>query len=505
MYPAAWVSLINLISQYIKIKECSEITSLSTKEKAGGTGGYKGKSLEMLTEKHIAVGDTINLKTTKDDEVVGILMPRYESADDKHIVVKLKSGYNIGIETTSIQSILKIKPSPNKNISDMQKFTFPHYNMVDAAVRKPLDNNKQDSGDSLPKIALISTGGTIASKIDYRTGGVHAALSASDLYSSIPELGKYAIVDPEVILNQYSENVKPEHWTLIANKVAEKIRSGRYRGIIISHGTDTMHYTSSALSFALQSLPVPVVMVGAQRSSDRPSSDAALNLIGATVFCIKSNYSGVFVAMHAGPSDDIIVCHVGTRVRKNHTSRRDAFESIDMMPIALINGDIVEMQLQQQPQVKLSQRNNNIIDFVVKPAYDRRVILLKFYPGFDPSLLTSIVMRLGYKAIILEGTGLGHVSKECIPEINKMIESGMMVFMTSQCIWGRTGMTVYDTGRDLLKIGVIPLYDMLPETALVKAMWAVANSKDRESCKQIMQQSIANEISSVIPITDKRI
>jgi glutamyl-tRNA(Gln) amidotransferase subunit D len=174
------------------------------------------------------------------------------------------------------------------------------------------------------------------------------------------------------------------------------------------------------------------------------------------------------------------------------------------MPIALIKKDIVEMQLQQQPQVKLHQRNNNIIDFVVKPDYDRRVILIKYYPGFDPYLLTNIVMRLDYKAIILEGTGLGHISRECVPEIRKMIESGIMVFMTSQCIWGSTRMTVYDTGRDLLKIGVTPLSDMLPETALVKAMWVVANSKDSESSKQIMQQSIANEISSVIPITDKR-
>ena len=305
-------------------------------EKAGGTGGYKGKSLEMLTEKFISVGDTINLKTTNNDEVVGILMPRYESADDNHIVVKLKSGYNIGIETTNIQSMIKIMPWPNQNISHMHKLIFPHNNNVDPAIRKSLDN-KHDTGDPLSKIALISTGGTIASKIDYRTGGVHAALSASDLYASVPELKKYASVDPEVILNEYSENLKPEHWTLIANKVAEKIRSGRYKGIIISHGTDTMHYTASALSFALQNPPVPIVLVGAQRSSDRPSSDAALNLIGATVFCIKSNYSGVFVAMHAGPSDDIIACHVGTRVRKNH-SRRDAFESIDMMPIALING-----------------------------------------------------------------------------------------------------------------------------------------------------------------------
>lgn len=191
---------------------------------------------------------------------------------------------------------------------------------------------------------------------------------------------------------------------------------------------------------------MPVVLVGAQRSSDRPSSDAALNLIGATVFCVKSNYSGVFIAMHAGPSDDVIACHVGTRVRKNHTSRRDAFESIDMEPIALIKGDTVEMQLQQQPQVKLYPRNNNnSSNFLVRPGYDRRILLMKYYPGFDPRLLTDVAMGLDYKGVVLEGTGLGHISRECIPEIQKMINSGIMVFMTSQCIWGRTRMTVYDT------------------------------------------------------------
>jgi glutamyl-tRNA(Gln) amidotransferase subunit D len=470
---------------------------LSINEKRAGSEGYKGKSLAMLSGKDIAVGDTISVKTTDQNQVTGILMPRYESADDDHIVIKLKSGYNIGIEITNIEAIIKITPCLDQ--------AAPDYINNEIAVRGLIDNKGDNSTNHLSNIALISTGGTIASKIDYRTGGVHSVLSASDLYASIPELQKYASIDPEVILNEYSENLKPEHWTFIANKVAEKIRSGKYSGIIISHGTDTMHYTASALSFALQNLPVPVVLVGAQRSSDRPSSDAALNLIGATVFCIKSNYSGVFVAMHASPSDDVIACHVGARVRKNHTSRRDAFESIDIGPIALVKGGIVQMQLQEQPQVKLHERNDRILDFLVKSAYDRRVILIKFHPGFDPRLLANVVMSLDSKAVILEGTGLGHISRECIPEIQKMIDSGIMVFMTSQCIWGRTRMTVYDTGRDLLKIGVIPLSDMLPETALVKAMWVIANSKDREHSKQIMQQSIANEITSVITLRDKGI
>jgi glutamyl-tRNA(Gln) amidotransferase subunit D len=343
---------------------------------------------------------------------------------------------------------------------------------------------------------MISTGGTIASKIDYRTGGVHAALTASELYASVPELASYASIDPEVLLSEYSENLTPEHWTKIAEKVAEKVRTGKYRGIVVSHGTDTMHYTAAALSFALQKLPIPVVLVGAQRSSDRPSSDAALNLLGATIFAIKSENAGVFVAMHASISDDTVACHIGTRVRKNHTSRRDAFESIDATPVALVRNGAIEMQ--QKSEVELAKRRSGA-DIKLQPNFDGRVILLKYYPGFDPKLIEHAASA-GYRAIILEGTGLGHVSKYCFPTLQKAADAGVMVCMTSQCIWGRVRMTVYDTGRDLLNIGVIPLSDMISEAATVKAMWALANSKDVESTKKVMQENIANEISSSIPI-----
>lgn len=435
----------------------------------------------MLQAKKIVVGDTVTIKTSE-REIIGMLMPRYESADKDHIVVKLKSGYNTGIRTDRIQTIAKI-------IDPFKEVNKEHN------INEPINNSYRIK--VFPKIALIGTGGTIASKIDYRTGGVGAALSASEIHASVPELANYALVEPEVVLNEYSENLKPSHWAVIANQIKEKIISGKYQGIIVSHGTDTMHYTAAALSFALQNLPIPVVLVGAQRSSDRPSSDAALNLIGATIFAVKSELTGVFVSMHASPSDDVVACHLGTRVRKNHTSRRDAFESIDVMPVALIRGEILEMQL-QEIGLKLNKRNNPN-SLLVRPDFDIRSILLKFYPGFNPELIAHAV-KAGYKAIILEGTGLGHVSRECFPEIRNAIESGTLIFMTSQCIRGRTRMTVYETGRDLLDIGVIPLSDMMAETALVKAMWALANSKDVQSVVKLMQENIANEISMSIHI-----
>jgi glutamyl-tRNA(Gln) amidotransferase subunit D len=317
------------------------------------------------------------------------------------------------------------------------------------------------------------------------------------LYESVPELASHASVDPEVLMSEYSENLRPEHWTLIAEKVVEKIKTGKYDGIVISHGTDTMHYTAAALSFALQNLQVPVVLVGAQRSSDRPSSDAALNLLGATIFAADSRYTGVFVAMHAGTSDDTIAYHVGTRVRKNHTSRRDAFESIDMTPVAFLRNNKIEMQ--QKHRYRLVERSNqNPIE--INTEFDDRVILLKYYPGFDPTLIEHAI-NAGYRAIILEGTGLGHVGKECFPALKKVVAAGLMICMTSQCIWGRVRMTVYDTGRDLLDIGVVPLSDMISETAIVKAMWALKETQDIEAVKKIMQQNLANEISDVIPVS----
>jgi glutamyl-tRNA(Gln) amidotransferase subunit D len=461
---------------------------LSIEGKKMDVDRYKGRSLELLYEAQVSVGDTISIRTN-DGEFTGIIMPRYELADKNHIVIKLKSGYNIGIKTANIQSITKITQESDQGVS------------VGTIKKEHLKENLKEV-EVLPKIALISTGGTIASKIDYRTGGVSAALSASELYASVPELEKYASIDTDVILNEYSENLKPEHWTMIANKIAEKVKSDMYRGIIVSHGTDTMHYTASALSFALQNLPIPVIIVGAQRSSDRPSSDAALNLISATIFATKSEFSGVFVAMHANSSDEMIACHVGTRIRKNHTSRRDAFESIDITPVAMIKNDKVEIQTEQF-EIKLHKRNDGS-SFLVKPDFNSKVILLKYYPGFDPYLITYAVMS-GYKAIIVEGTGLGHISRECFPQIQKAVESGVMIFMTSQCIWGRTRMTVYDTGRDLLNMGVISLSNMTSETATVKAMWVLANSKEIESAKKMMQENITNEISRVIPIRDKRI
>jgi len=422
--------------------------------------GYKGKSLEFLEKHSLQVGNIVSIET--DSTYSGILMPRYEYNDDKHIVLKLKSGYNIGLE---IDKIKKIEIESSGNVKRENRVQ-PH-----------VDPN-------LPKILLVSTGGTIASKIDYRTGGVTPALTAAELNATVPELSKIANIDTEVLFSEYSENLLPEHWKIIAEKIDTYVKS-EYKGIIIAHGTDTMQYTAAALSFSLSGIPIPITLVGSQRSSDRPSSDAALNLISAVRFLVECNTGGIYVVMHNSTSDDDIACHWGTRVRKNHTSKRNAFQTIGGAPAFIVKIDRIE----KNPQFNIIKK-----DYTPKINFNSRVALVKYYPGLDPKILDHIISS-GYKAIIFEGTGLGHIGKVMYEYVGKAKKKGLFLGMTSQCIDGVVRMTVYESGRDLLDLGMIPLGNMIPETALVKAMWALGNSKTIEDMEKIMKENIAMEFS----------
>ena len=424
--------------------------------------GYEGNSLKFLKANQISVGDSV--KILADITYSGIIMPRYEHSDDKHIVLKLKSGYNIGLEIAKIEKIEK-NQSTKKIIEKDEK--------IEKVV-------------GLPKILLLSTGGTIASKIDYRTGAVTPVLTAEELNSSVPELAKIANIDAQVLFSEYSENIMPEHWLQIAEKINEYSKSD-YTGIIIAHGTDTMHYTSSFLSFALAGFPIPIVLVGSQRSSDRASSDAALNLISATKFITESKTKGVYIVMHQDENDEIIACHLGTRVRKNHTSKRGAFQTIGDVPAFII----VEDQIQKN----ITEDFFKVNEFQPKIYLDTKVALVKYHPGYDPRLLDKII-EMGFRGIIFEGTGLGHVGKTMYESVKKANEKGIFLGMTSQCIDGRIRMTVYESGRDLLDLGIVPLENMIPEVALVKAMWALGNSQNRDEVKKIMLENIASELSN---------
>ena len=421
--------------------------------------GYKGRIHDFLVSNNVGVGDLV--KITSELTFSGILMPRYESGDESHIVLKLKSGYNIGIEFEKIEKIEKIGER-----------------QVNNEIPQTIEKNEE-----LPKILLLSTGGTIASKVDYRTGAVTPALSAAELYEAVPEIAKIANVDAEVLFSEYSENLQPEHWLEIAKKLDSVVDSD-YAGIIIAHGTDTMHYSSAFLSFALSGFKKPIALVGSQRSSDRPSSDAALNLIAATKFLVRTKSKGVFVVMHQNESDDTIACHLGTRVRKNHTSKRSAFQTVGSEPAFVVyENKILE-------NMKNEFFNEN--EYNPRINLDTKVALVKYHPGFNPEIIESLI-KLEYRGIIFEGTGLGHVGRTMYDSIKKAKKNGMFLGMTSQCIDGRVSMTVYESGRDLLDMGIIPLENMIPEVALVKAMWVLGNSNSDEEIKNMMLEKYSSE------------
>jgi glutamyl-tRNA(Gln) amidotransferase subunit D len=428
--------------------------------------GYKGEALASIRKVGADVGDMIRV-TRKKEVYEGILIPRSEYGDETHIVVKLKNGYNIGIEITSDTAIERVG-----------KGTKPTF----AAPPQPEQNPQ------LPRVTILSTGGTIASRVDYRTGGVRPALTAGDLYSVVPELAEIARINAQILFSLFSENITPQQWGELAKAIADQAAKG-VNGVVIAHGTDTMGYTSAALSFALQNLPFPVVIVGSQRSADRPSSDAATNLIGAVSAAARAPFAEVTVAMHETTSDDSIVFHRGTKVRKCHTSRRDAFKSVNATPIARMRNRELTMLTQDYKKRNDSGRP------ALKPEFNDKVALVKFYPGMNPAVIDWLVDE-DYRGIILEGTGLGHINMKSFGAVRKAVARDVVVAMTSQCIWGRVNMNVYDAGRDLQAQGVIPLEDMLPETALVKLMWVLGQTKDVDGAKRLLKTNVAGEISA---------
>ena len=396
-------------------------------------------------------GDRVRL--TRDGRThEGVLLP---STTDDHAVLKLDGGYNVGIERADATA-----------------------EVVEAAVYNVNDDGIEDSSavafdDDLPTVALISTGGTIASTVDYRTGAVTAQFDAEDVLRAVPDLAGRANYRGRVVANILSENATPDIWQDLAGAVGEEIEAGA-DGVVVMHGTDTMQFSASALAFMLDT-PVPVVFTGSQRSADRPSSDNVMNAVYA-VEAAKSDCAEVLVCMHASDSDDRCALHRGTRVRKNHTSRRDAFETIGADPLGtVVYGDNDDSEDAIDVRFGREHTERGAVDLEVAPALETDVELVKFTPGTGEAVLDAAE---GSAGLVIEGTGLGHVHTDWIPQVAALVESGTSVVMTSQCLDGRVCDRVYDTGRDLLDAGVIEGEDLLPGTAKVKLMWALANAED---------------------------
>lgn len=430
--------------------------------------GYIGRLREALESLEVVVGDRIRIVKSDGFVVEGVLMPREKLYAKEIIVIKLDNGYNIGVRYDSNTIIEKL--GKRVGIKGIEKV-------------KPVRNPK------LPNVMIMSTGGTIASRVDYETGAVKPALSSEDLASLIPEIFEVANIDTNILFNIFSEDLTPKHWERIAERAAKFVEEG-FNGVVITHGTDTMAWTAAALSFAFRKLPVPIILVGAQRSSDRPSSDSAFNLLAAVVAAAKAPFAEVAIVMHGETGDSYALAHRGTKVRKMHTSRRDAFQSMNDLPLAKI-----------YPYVKRVEVISNVFrirgedkEVHVEAKFDEKVALVKFYSSIDPEVIDFFVDKK-YHGIVLEGTGLGHFPQRLINAVKRAVEEGIAVVMTSQCLFGRINMYVYSTGRLYLEAGVIPGEDMLPEVAYVKLSWILAKTRDLNEVRKLMLTNIAGEIN----------
>lgn len=424
---------------------------------------YKGLSAEFLDSSGLSIGDLIKVEKNG-TSYFGILLDRAEDPDEKHIVIKLNSGYNVGIDVNNAKAELV-------ESGDKPKIELAPLNIENDAEK--------------PDISIVSTGGTVASVIDYKTGAVHPAFTADDLIRANPELLEHANINGKAIFNILSENMKPEYWVKTARSVADEINNGA-DGVVIAHGTDTMHYTSAALSFMLKT-PVPVVVTGAQRSSDRPSSDAFMNLISSVV-AAKSDIAEVSLCMHAEEDDSYCYLHRGTKVRKMHTTRRDTFRSINALPLAKIQKSKLKLV---DKDVVYNKRSNESL--IIEDEIEEKVAFIKSYPGIQAELIDYHIDK-GYRGMVLEGTGLGHCPEGLIPSLERAADESIPVLMTSQCLYGLVNMNVYSTGRRILSAGVISGLDMLPETAFVKLVWALGQTDNIKEVEKIIHTNVAGEL-----------
>lgn len=403
------------------------------------------------------------------NKIKGTIIPT--NAEEEIVMIKLSSGYNAGFLTSKIKEI--------KLLGEAQS--------VGKAKTIEVKTNP-----SLPTIAILHTGGTIASRVNYSGGGVSASFNLEDLITMFPELATIANIESVFVANMMSEDIQTPHLKKISQTVNEQIKKG-VNGIIIGHGTDMLGYSASALAFELENCKVPVIIVGAQRSSDRGSSDAAMNLICASLFITKTNYKGVAVCMHNSTNDDNCAIINATKVRKMHTSRRDAFKAVNDTPIALVDYRTKEINWIKDKTEFEKQKG----EFKLINNFEEKVGLIKMHPLITEKEI-EFYRKEKYKGLIIEGTGLGHTpireNDSFIKAVKELVDSGCVVGVTSQCLNGRVSSTVYTNLRKVAATGAIHCEDMLPETALMKLSWLLGNYSLKEA-KELLAKNLRGEIT----------
>lgn len=413
-------------------------------------------------------GDLVSVKTKDGEKFQGKIMP---SVDKNIFVLKLKSGYNIGIDKAKINEV----------------------GILSSAKKENIENNNIEQNPKLKKILILHTGGTLASKVSYSTGGVVSSFSPEEILNMVPELASIANIQTRLVRNMFSEDMNFNHYNILAKEIEIELAKQEVSGIIITHGTDTLHYTAAALSFMLQGLSIPVLIVGAQRSSDRGSSDAFLNLVCACQFIVNSNFKGIGICMHSDSSDEKCLILHGVNSRKMHSSRRDAFKNVNINIIAEVfkDGHIAGYKKHEsENKFRISYLNEKL-----------KIGILKAHPGLSAE---EILFYKNFDGLVIEGTGLGHIGVNQIDEFTtenlkvfdalKEICHKMPVIMTTQCIFGIVNMNVYETGRKLIGIGVLGNFStMTTETAFVKLAWLLSNH--RSEVRKMISENICGEIS----------
>jgi glutamyl-tRNA(Gln) amidotransferase subunit D len=390
---------------------------------------------------------------------------------DETLMLKLKSGYNAGFDTSKIKKLKVLGTA--KSVGKPKAITVP-------------------KKEGLPKISILHTGGTIASRVNYSTGGVYASFNVEDLVTMFPELFEIANIESVFVSNMMSEDITIKDYQKIAKAVEGEIKKG-VKGIIIGHGTDTLGYSAAALAFMLENCPIPVLLVGAQRSSDRGSSDAGMNLVCAAHFITKENFKGVAVCMHNSTNDNNCAILPATKTRKMHTSRRDAFKAINDTPIALVDYNTKEIKWMKDKKNFTSEKGK----FKLADKFEEKVGIVKMHPGISTKVI-DFYRKEKYKGVIIESTGLGHTpigkNDSFVKELKKLVDSGCVVGLTSQCINGRVHTSVYTNIRKVASAGVIYCEDMLTETAYIKLSWLLGNYSKKEA-EQMLNKNLRGEIA----------
>ncbi|MFX0114676.1 MAG: Glu-tRNA(Gln) amidotransferase subunit GatD [Candidatus Hodarchaeota archaeon] len=433
--------------------------------------GYKGMVRKILEANDLKVWTEITITKESGARFRGVLLPRAAYTTPGYINLKIgETGYNVGIYIDSKTAFTPHTYRPGEYHIPTEEIT---------------------PNPDLPYVTLLGTGGTVASRLDYRTGAVLPAFTPEELFAAVPEIKERVNLTPKTLFQILSENFKPEWWVKTAEHIAQEIESG-VDGIIIGHGTDTMSYTGSALAYFLKNLPVPVILLGSQRSSDRPSSDAAINILNATVAATE-DIGEVLISMMGSTSHKYDLLHRPTRVRKMHSSRRDAFRTLSDVPVGKIDYQTRKVTYFQQPKKRAKRE-----DFWLDAKIDPKVSILYFYPGMQPDTMDALVDK-GYHGFVVVGTGLGHVSEEMYPALERAQQEEIPVVLVVQPLFGFVHLRVYETGREMLARGVIEGENMLPEAAYVKLIYVLGHTRDPREVKKLMQTPIAGEITTREP------